>query len=347
MSLAVINCILFLADIRFLTLTPVPGDSVPFALKVSCPVLKPDDNSYKFCAWIYDPSANHYISQIWTQNAWKPGWTAYQPFYSDSGSVRNNWFFMRIYKDCIPESCYISFKYKDTTTENGQIKLYYPDFKILNADSFGYLQGVLYQNSLYTIAYPNIVIIAKDTSNSPIGCYVSENNNINEGNISEPGWFSIAVPIGTINNLEFENLTGDKITAYVKASPPYEIFSHDTTYIEKIPLNETSDKPVLTIAPQSFSPGSNTNISYTLPLTQASVKLYIYDRKGRLVKKLLDNSPSNAQSRYSWEHGIPWDGKSDTGNPVSTGLYIVYLEAKDQASTKTVSTKSTVAVIRK
>lgn len=343
MPIILLECILF-SNAQFSVLTPVPDDSVTFAIKINCSVLNPADTSYQFCAWIYDTSANHYISQIWTPNGWKSGWTQYQPFYSDTGTIRNNWMYLRLYKEPTPASFYISLKYINSDTE--QIKIYYPDFRILDMKSeAGWLQGIVYKDSLCASAYPGIIAIAKDTADKPVGCYISENNNIDEGNVPEPGWFSLASPVGTVKNLEFEDIAGNKINAYVKNQPPWEIKPYDTTFIETLVINKPSSKPVLTIQPSVFSPNRSdsnvTHISFILPFNQASVKLYIYDRNGRCVKKLLDNCNSMAQSRYIWQDGIIWDGKSDSNEWLPTGIYIVYLEAKDRSSTKSVSTKST------
>ena len=106
----------------------------------------------------------------------------------------------------------------------------------------------------------------------------------------------------------------------------------------------------LSVSPKVFSPKSEVAfISYTLPYAQARVKLYLYDRCGRCVRKLVDGSPSGAQSRWFWEKGEItwshiWDGRNDEGEVLPMGIYIVYLEAKDQHSDGLISQKTTAVI---
>ncbi len=106
----------------------------------------------------------------------------------------------------------------------------------------------------------------------------------------------------------------------------------------------------LSVNPKIFSPKSEISfISYTLPFNQARVKLYLYDRCGRCVRKLIDGSLSGSQSRWFWEEGEItwshiWDGRNDEGKILPMGIYIIYLEAKDQNSGKLVTPKTTVVI---
>ena len=119
----------------------------------------------------------------------------------------------------------------------------------------------------------------------------------------------------------------------------------NSIYVSYLPSNTQ-----LSVHPEVFSPKSEkTFISYTLPFTQASVRLYLYDRCGRCVCKLVDGSPSGARSRefqekeeITWSH--IWDGKNDEGEFLPIGIYIVYLEAKDQNSDAIISKKTTVVI---
>ncbi|MCK4353217.1 lamin tail domain-containing protein [candidate division WOR-3 bacterium] len=107
----------------------------------------------------------------------------------------------------------------------------------------------------------------------------------------------------------------------------------------------TPEKVILSVSPKVFSPetlgADKAVISYTLPFTKAYVRLYIYDRCGRCVRKLVDNSPSGASSEQIW------DGYNDKGNLSPIGVYIVYLEAKDQTSEKLINKKATVILAKR
>ncbi|MDD2890801.1 MAG: lamin tail domain-containing protein [bacterium] len=573
-------------------LPSVPDDSIPFAVKITTSNLNSTDTSYEFSAWIRDTSTDSSISQIWTPDGWKS--SSYQPFYSKTGQTRSNWIFLKIYRHYNPASYYFSFKYKDGDTE--QVYLYYPDFRIIDMHtSGGWLQGTLYKDSLLTTPYPNVIIIAKDSSNNPLGCYITEDNKISDNNPSRDGWFSIAVPVGNVSKLEFEDVTGNTLNAYLATPPPFNIKLYDTTFTDPVILNNVSFSPetptpgdsllinvelynpgnavnnvkidalsdnvlvgtitvntlaeqasfngtivyknlqsgkhkieikltvnncattktfyiqvgtgniiineimyrpsnsgewlelmnksneeinianwtldnqtitdtgyslkpssfvviaesssqvlnniygncnvislgsifpnlrdgidtltvrdnsnlvqdlltydinwasnsdngislerissvsstndadnwnsctaplgatpckinsicsgeasissTLTAQPRIFSPNKHdstvTRIFYTLPFTKAIVKLYIYDRNGRCIRKLLDNYSSGSQSKYIWQEGCVWDGKNDSGSFLTTGIYIVYLEAKDESSTKAISNKTTVVL---
>lgn len=76
--------------------------------------------------------------------------------------------------------------------------------------------------------------------------------------------------------------------------------------------------------PNPFSPhqGEKTNIAWHLP-SEANRSISIYDVSGRLVRKLLD------QKQDGLSYGIiQWDGRTDNGDIVPIGVYIVYLQAK-------------------
>ena len=70
--------------------------------------------------------------------------------------------------------------------------------------------------------------------------------------------------------------------------------------------------------PNPFNP--RTHISYQLP-EPCRVSLCIYNVKGQLVTRLLD------QYQMSGEHTIIWDGRDGCGIPVSSGVYFYRLTA--------------------
>ena len=65
---------------------------------------------------------------------------------------------------------------------------------------------------------------------------------------------------------------------------------------------------------------SSTMISYQVPVT-SQVVLNIYNTEGRLVRTLVNDQVSQGS------HHITWDGLSNTGNAVSTGVYLYRLQA--------------------
>ena len=70
--------------------------------------------------------------------------------------------------------------------------------------------------------------------------------------------------------------------------------------------------------PNPFNP--ETNIDYELPL-ESEVKIAIYNLRGQRVRTLLDAQQN--PGRYT----VSWDGKSDNGLSVASGVYLVRMQA--------------------
>jgi hypothetical protein len=77
--------------------------------------------------------------------------------------------------------------------------------------------------------------------------------------------------------------------------------------------------------PNPFNP--NTTISFYLA-REARVELEIYDTKGRLVRTLVDGPLGFGA------HDVDWDGTSDRGERVSSGVYFYRLRAGKETHTK-------------
>lgn len=85
----------------------------------------------------------------------------------------------------------------------------------------------------------------------------------------------------------------------------------------------------LSVAPNPFSPDGDgrqevTVISYLLPTATARINLWLFDIRGRRVRTLVDGERCASQGR------VLWDGRSDAGQSLPMGIYIVYLEALDE-----------------
>jgi flagellar hook assembly protein FlgD len=75
--------------------------------------------------------------------------------------------------------------------------------------------------------------------------------------------------------------------------------------------------------PNPFNPG--TTIRYVLP-NPSRVTLRIYNILGQIVRTLVDGS------QYGGQFDVSWDGRTDGGIPVATGVYIYRLEASGIAN---------------
>jgi hypothetical protein len=84
-----------------------------------------------------------------------------------------------------------------------------------------------------------------------------------------------------------------------------------------------------------------TKIIVELPVAQAHVTMKIFDNQGRLIHTLLNNSPSGSHRE------ILWDGRDRGGNVARMGIYIIYVEAIDEMSGYSKSSKRTVVLGKK
>ncbi|MFQ6608280.1 MAG: FlgD immunoglobulin-like domain containing protein [Fidelibacterota bacterium] len=152
--------------------------------------------------------------------------------------------------------------------------------------------------------------------------------------------FVIPCPITSYHDEDFSTGSGKDIVKYwvkavdnrsqessgssntVQARGESWIQWRQTVYEEGIP-----EEYSLTMNfPNPFNPA--TTIRYDLP--EASyVSLVIYDILGREVRTILDN---REEAGFK---SVIWDGKDNSGNMASTGIYIYTLKARSQESKKT------------
>ena len=77
--------------------------------------------------------------------------------------------------------------------------------------------------------------------------------------------------------------------------------------------------------PNPFNP--KTDINYQIP-DELHVKVKIYNMRGEEVRTLVDGK------RYAGTHSVTWDGHDNSGNKVSSGVYIYRLNAGKYTATK-------------
>lgn len=100
---------------------------------------------------------------------------------------------------------------------------------------------------------------------------------------------------------------------------------------------------VLTVVPSPFSPDRDgfddaTRIRFELTSDVASVRVRIYDARGRLVRTL-------EESRLVGRTGeLVWDGRGDGGRSLRIGIYVVLFEALDTTGGRVVTLKHPVVL---
>ena len=109
----------------------------------------------------------------------------------------------------------------------------------------------------------------------------------------------------------------------------------NSIFVQMLPANVK-----LSVAPNPFSPyrDERTIFSYVLPEVLSTVTLRIFDLKGRMIRRLVD------QVLQSSAGNIIWDGKNDSGKNLPIGVYIVLMQATSRESEKVYSKKITVVV---
>nr|HPH93300.1 immune inhibitor A [Candidatus Cloacimonas sp.] len=109
------------------------------------------------------------------------------------------------------------------------------------------------------------------------------------------------------------------------SSVPSEILHFKYITDNEDPLNPLLVTELLNNYPNPFNP--ETNIRFTLQET-APAKLYVYNIKGQLVKKLID------EILPSGMHQIVWNGKDSNNRNVASGMYFYILESKNYSCMK-------------
>ena len=104
-----------------------------------------------------------------------------------------------------------------------------------------------------------------------------------------------------------EGASSNEAIVYIGNDPPTGI---DSLKPQRFALYQNSPNP--------FNP--TTTIRYDMP-SAAHVRVRIYNVQGKLVRDLVN------ESRPAGRHAAVWDGQSDRGNPVASGVYIAVLQA--------------------
>ncbi len=108
----------------------------------------------------------------------------------------------------------------------------------------------------------------------------------------------------------------------------------------------TNSSSSISVSPNPFSPDNDgyedfTIINYNLSAVTAQTRIKIFDSRGRLIRTLINNSPSGQQG------SIIFDGLDDEGRTLRMGIYIVFLEALNQKSGVIEILKTVVVVAKK
>jgi hypothetical protein len=132
---------------------------------------------------------------------------------------------------------------------------------------------------------------------------------------------STQVSTGGDGNVEFAVTTdvafadGDHITATATGSDGTSEFSecHEVTTPTGIHPEVATGPALHAAVPNPFNP--TTEIRYDVPAPGAPVTIVVYDVSGRRIATLVDGYRTGGENR------VTWNGRSDLGSEVSTGVY--------------------------
>tara|TARA_B110000438_G_scaffold274871_1_gene295410 strand:- start:4630 stop:5100 length:471 start_codon:yes stop_codon:yes gene_type:complete len=117
----------------------------------------------------------------------------------------------------------------------------------------------------------------------------------------------------------FIYIDGDVLTSEIEVS--YQLFSKDGAAGNGImELGNPDEFKLYQNYPNPFS--SQTTFQYDVA-EATSVKIYIYNTLGQLVKTI-DQGENSVGT-----HTVEWDGKNDDGDTLSSGVYFYQLRTKD------------------
>jgi hypothetical protein len=128
----------------------------------------------------------------------------------------------------------------------------------------------------------------------------------------------------------------DRDGGYVLIGDGYSYSNGGTDmYLLKVQGEMTAVEDDISVLPERFELEQNypnpfnmsTNIEYTLP-HHATVKLTIYNVLGQVVREW------PTEFRTMGSHIVQWDGRSDDGYNVASGVYFYRLTADDFIETK-------------
>jgi Lamin Tail Domain/FlgD Ig-like domain len=157
-------------------------------------------------------------------------------------------------------------------------------------------------------------------------------NNLIESFFFFPEWNN------AISGTSIERINSNLLATENNWGPSVNICSpgeENSIFVEVLP-----SKMKLSVDPNPFSPyrGEYTIFSFKLPQVISRVTLRIFDLKGRMLRKLVN------QQLQASKGNIVWDGRGDNGKKLSVGVYIVLMEATSYETEKVYNKKITVVI---
>jgi len=185
----------------------------------------------------------------------------------------------------------------------------------------------------YNIEDVNIYTGLSSLSNNGEQIYLlDECENLIEGLLYDPDWSD------NLDGISIERINPEIVANSQNWGPSIDQCTPGRTNSIFVQILPSSMK--LKASPNPFSPyrDERTIFSFTLPEVLSTVTMRIFDLKGRMVNKVVN------QELQSSEGNIIWDGRNAAGKKLSIGIYIVLMQATSRESEKVYSKKITVVI---
>ncbi|RLD56249.1 MAG: hypothetical protein DRJ01_15500, partial [Bacteroidetes bacterium] len=213
---------------------------------------------------------------------------------------------------------------------NDTLKINFPnkDYLIITSsyDNAEYLKEKYDLSDLPMMGLPSLSDTGKQIS------LMDNANNMIESFFYEPDW-----------NDDEKGVSIERVNPYLPAEknnwgPSISNCSpgkQNSIYVQVLPQSVK-----FSASPNPFSPFSSkrTIFYFQLPEKVSRTTIRIFDLKGRLVKKIINQIWQPA------EGNIIWDGKGDNGKNLPIGVYVVLLEATSRETEKVYSKTTTVVI---
>ena len=142
------------------------------------------------------------------------------------------------------------------------------------------------------------------------------------------------------NNQNFSGSVdaGSPLTAYNNDAGPGGAMGRPVVHEQELASILPKDLLLMQNFPNPFNP--STNIRFSLP-NRATVSLAIYDSRGSLVRKLMDQ-----QAFENGQGDVIWDGSNAAGVPVTSGVYYYQIEAQDLETNESYSRSQKLLLVK-
>lgn len=257
--------------------------SIPFAIKINISNYTLNEN-YQLKAYVVGTTSNIYpATQTWNGITWQ-----YSYYYTFNITTNENggwskWVYLRFnkeyleYQNNIKDSNvgYLKIKIKNENYSNEiskEIRLLDIDGSTSNGITGGYVLGRAVLNNTYL---ENKIVFVENKNSTITGIYLTENNDINDLFVSEPGYYKIASPVGTNYTIKFcdENLSVLYIIRNVTIEHgEYGVDISSSKDFYQVKRSETLNIPLTVKNTGDFQDTINLNLSYVTPCWHASLE---------------------------------------------------------------------------